>query len=429
MKRPAVVVSRRPRALAVVAFTAVALAACSQAPAEPKKPEPPLPPLQLQPALPAMEKLAAERAQPSEAEQRELRELGDIALQLVEADARLATRAERSLLEHAHAAFVLEPALSHEAVAVRRRAAWLCGRSQQPILQLALLLALKYEKDPETVVWLADALQALGNDAGLAWLDAAIGDERTADQAGQLAIAALRARNVVLPEAPTWEQVRTPLQKLVDDWRQNGTPSLPGAKAPPASELEPRLAAHLITPNGWQLRPVDEARFVFRNLGVLGVPMLCRMAVDERHHLRTMPLEVMANLGHAARSAADAVLPLLGDTASCADAIRALGEIGATQHAVFVRRFLGDPDSELRRASVIALGLLKDEASRATFQKLLRDGKETLDVRVGAAFALRCFGDDADAEAFLAERKEKADYHTGVLTMLRERLPPMVKAK
>lgn len=428
MKHLPVVTAGRTRALARSALLATAaLAACSQAPAEPQKPEPPLPPLLLQPALPAMEKLAAERAQPSEAEQRELRELGDIALQLVEADTRLATRAERSLLEHAHAAFVLEPALKHAEVGVRRRAAWLCGRSQQSILQLALLLALKDEKDPETVVWLADALQALGNDTGLAWLDAAIGDVRTADQAGQLAIAALKARNVALPEAPTWEQVRTPLQKLVADWREHGTPSLPTAKAPPASELEPRLAAHLITPNGWQLRPVDEARFVFRNLGALGVPMLCRMIVDERHHLRTMPLEVLANLGHAARSAADAVLPLLGDTASCADAIRALGEIGATQHAVFVRRFLGDPDSELRRAAVIALGLLKDEASRATFQKLLRDGKETLDVRIGAAFALRCFGDDAEAEAFLAERQQKADYHAGVLTMLRERLPAMAK--
>lgn len=413
--------------MVTAALAAAAFAACSKAPPPPVPRGPTLPPLQLRPVLPEFHALAATRSQPTPAEQNELRELGDIALQLVEADARLATRAERSLLEHPQAGFVLEPALTHEQVAVRRRAAWLCGRSQQPILQLPLLLALKYEKDPETVVWLADALQALGNDAGLAWLDAAIGDTRTADHAGQLAIAALKARNVTLPEAPTWEQVRTPLQKLVADWRENGTPSLPGAKAPPAAELEPRLAAHLVTPENFQLRPQDEARHVLRNLGVLGVPMMCRMIVDERHHLRTMPLEVLANLGHAARSAAEAVLPLLGDTASCADAIRVLGEIGATQHTAYLRRFLGDHDSELRRAAVIALGLLKDEASRATFQKLLRDGKETLDVRVGAAFALRCFGDDAEAEAFLAERQQKVDYHVGVLTMLRERLPAMAK--
>ncbi|MFN7590986.1 MAG: HEAT repeat domain-containing protein [Planctomycetota bacterium] len=413
---------------AVAATLAVAtFAACSKAP-PPQAPQgPTLPPLQLRAVLPEFHALAKTRSQPTPTEQNELRELGDIALQLVEADARLATRAERSLLEHPQAAFVLEPALSHESVAVRRRAAWLCGRSQQPILQLALLLALKYEKDPETVVWLADALQARGNDAGLAWLDAAIGDARTAEHAGQLAIAALVARSVTLPESPTWEQVRTPLQKLVADWRENGTPSLPGAKAPPAAELEARLAAHLVTPDGWQLRPVDEARHVLRNLGVLGVPMMCRMIVDERHHLRTMPLEVLANLGHTARSAADPVLPLLGDTASCADAIRVLGEIGATQHTAYLRRYLGDHDSELRRAAVIALGLLKDEASRAVFEQRLADTKETADVRVGAAFALRCFGDHAAAEAFLAERAQQKDYHPGVLTMLRERLPAMAK--
>jgi HEAT repeat protein len=166
---------------------------------------------------------------------------------------------------------------------------------------------------------------------------------------------------------------------------------------------------------------------VLRNLGVLGVPMMCRMIVDERHHLRTMPLEELANLGHAARSAADAVLPLLGDTAACADAIRVLGEIGATQHTAYLRRYLGDHDSELRRAAVIALGLLKDEASRAVFEQRLADTKETADVRVGAAFALRCFGDHAAAEAFLAERAQQKDYHVGVLTMLRERLPAMAK--
>lgn len=418
------------RRLSVVVATVVtAFTACSKAPPPPVPQGPTLPPLQLRAVLPEFHALAATRHQPTPAEQNELRELGDIALQLVEADARLATRAERSLLEHPQAAFVLEPALTHEQVAVRRRAAWLCGRSQQPILQLALLLALKYEKDPETVVWLADALQALGNDAGLAWLDAAIGDARTADHAGQLAIAALQARGVALPEAPTWEQVRSPLQKLVADWRENGTPSLPGAKAPPAAELEPRLAAHLVTPENFQLRPQDEARHVLRNLGVLGVPMMCRMIVDERHHLRTMPLDELANLGHAARSAADAVLPLLGDTASCADAIRVLGEIGATQHTAYLRRFLSDPDSEQRKAAVIALGRLRDTASRAVFEQKMSDSKETADVRVGSAFALRCFGDHAAAEAFLAERAQKSDYHPGELKKLRERLPPMAQPK
>jgi hypothetical protein len=43
-------------------------------------------------------------------------------------------------------------------------------------------------------------------------------------------------------------------------------------------------------------------------------------------------------------------------------------------------------------------------------------------VRVGAAFGLLCFGDDAAAEAFLAEREAKKDYHEPTLLHLRERL-------
>jgi hypothetical protein len=78
---------------------------------------PALPPLQLQEFLPVLEALAAKLPQPTEAEQRELKELGDIALQLVDADPRTAGRAERTLLEHPRASFVLEPALQHTEIA------------------------------------------------------------------------------------------------------------------------------------------------------------------------------------------------------------------------------------------------------------------------------------------------------------------------
>lgn len=412
--------------LSIVA-TSTLLVACAQDAPKPTWSGPPLPPLHLHDVLGEFEALAKAPAPPPEATQREVRDLADIALRLVEADARLFSRAESALLAHPHAPLALEPALKHKEPGVRARAAWLCARTGQAILQLPLLLALKDEKDPETVVWLAGALLELGNDTGAAWLGAAIDDARTAERAGALAIEALRARKVELPDAPTWDQLRTELARLTSAWRATGEPSLPNAPEPDPRELERRLAAHLITPAGWQLRPVDEARFVLRNLGRRGVPMMARMVVDQRHHLRTMPLKEFANLRQSAHGAADTVLPLLGDVASCADAIRTLGEIGAAQHAPFLRPFLLDPDSELRAAAVKALGVLRDEPSRATFQKLLRDAQETRDVRVGAAFALRCFGDDAEAEAYLADRAQKGDYHASVLAALRERLTTMAR--
>jgi hypothetical protein len=316
----------------------------------------------------------------------------------------------------------------HDEVGVRRRAAWLCGESKQTVLQLPLLLRLKYEKDAETMLWVADALQRLGNDIGLAWLDAGIAHGDTAEQAGQLAIAALRARAVELDEQPTWEAIRGHLQRLHAQWLQRGTPSLPDLPAPDAAQLESRLAAHLITPEGFQLRPVDDARWVMRLAGTLAVPMLARALATDQHYIRTMPLQVLAELGPVGLGAADAVLPLLGDPKTNAYAVRALGAIGARQHLPFVRPLLDHHDSELRAATAIALGLLRDEPSKPALRSKLLANGETMDVRVGAAFALRCFGADAAAEAFLAERQSKGDYHEPILTRLREQLAALDQA-
>ncbi|MBX3461641.1 MAG: HEAT repeat domain-containing protein [Planctomycetes bacterium] len=401
---------------------AVALAACSRAPAPVAPAGPPLPPLQLRPLLPEFDALAARRQAPPAAAQRELRDLADLALQIVAADPRTAGRAERALLEHPGAWWVLEPALQHEDLAVRRRAAWLCGRSSQTVLQLPLLLRLKYEKDPETVVWVADALQRLGNDTGLLWLDAAIAERTTADRAGQLAVEALQARGVDLGDEPTWATLRRELQQCVGRWRATGVPSRPDVPAPDAADLEARLAAHLVTPRGWELRPVDDARWVLRQAGALAVPMLCRALQADLHYIRTMPLQVLAELGHAAAAAADAVLPLLGDPLTAAYAARALGAIGARQHLPFLRPLLGHADSELRTAATHALGQLQDQDSAVALRQRLHDPEETMDVRVGAAFALRCLGPDQEAEAFLAEREGRGDYHAPTLARLRETL-------
>lgn len=410
------------RLVAVALGLACAFAACGHQATDRTPAGPPLPPLPLRPFLADLKALAASMPLPNAATQRELRDLGDLALQLVEADPRTAGRAERSLREHQDAWWVLEPALMHEGVEVRRRAAWLCGQSGQTVLQLPLLLRLKYELDSETVVWVADALARLGNDTGLAWLEAAIGNEATAQAAGTAAVEALRARTVALAEQPTWDDVRQALRAAHATWRERGTSALPGLAAPNRAQLEARVAAHLVTTEGTLLRPVDDARFVLTRAGQLAVPLLTRTLVAAEPYLRTMALQVLAELGPAAAAAAPAVLPLLGDPLTASYAVRTLGELGAKDATLHLRGKLLDTDTELRAAACQALGLLRDEASRESLRARLRDGFETADVRVGAAFGLACFGPDAEAEAFLAEREQKRDYHEATLRRLRERL-------
>lgn len=411
--------SAAPLLLPVMALLATACGGSGEAAAGQV---PPLPAPALQPFVERLKALAATLSPPDPAEQRELRDLGDLALQRSEADARTAARAERTLLDHPAAWWVLEPALADEQVAVRRRAAWLCGRSAHGVLQLPLLLRLKYELDPETVLWAADALQRLGNDSGLAWIDAAIAVDATAEQAGALAVAICRERGLPLGDAPTWAELRAHLQAQHDAWRRNGTPGRPGVPPVDPVQREARLAAHLATTEGTLLRPVDDARFVLTRAGVLGVPLLRRALGASEPYLRTMALQVLADLGPAAAAATPDVLPLLVDPLTASYAMRTLGEIGAVQAVPHLRVRLHDPDVELRAAATQALGLLRDTQSIAPLRVLLRDAAEAMDVRVGAAFGLSCFGPDSEAAAFLAAREAAKDYHEPTLLRLRERL-------
>ncbi|MCA3007303.1 MAG: HEAT repeat domain-containing protein [Phycisphaerales bacterium] len=388
---------------------------------------PKLPPLALQPRIAELKAMAATRSAPTEAAQKELRDLGDIALQLVESDPRTLTLSERALGEHADAWWILEPALAHEQVEVRQRAAWLCGQSRQTALALPLLLRLKYELDPPTVVWVADALARLGNDSGLAWLDAAIGSEATAQAAGASAIEALRARGVALAEQPTWDEVRGALRQHHDAWQQRGTTSLPGTPPPDEKQTQWRLAAHLAASEGTQLRPVDDAKYVMRRAGSLSVPLVTRILDASEPYLRTLALQVLADLGPVARPASSAVLPLLGDPMTSSYAVRTLGECGASEALPFLRPMLGNADLELRTAAARSLGLLRDEPSRALLRARLQDATESMDVRVAAAFGLCCFDGEPEAAAFLADREAKKDYHEQTLARLRERLTALGK--
>ncbi|MBM4062839.1 MAG: hypothetical protein FJ265_17350 [Planctomycetes bacterium] len=399
----------------------VCLCACGgKEPQQP--PAPPLPVPPMAPFLDTLKALAASAPAAPEAARRELQDLGEIALQLVEAEPRTAARAERALLEHAHAAFVLEPALAHAEVAVRRRAAWLCGRSGQGALQLPLLLRLKYELDPEAVLWVADALQHLGNDTGLGWLDAAMGEQRTAQQAGTLAIEICTERGITLPDPPTYAALQQAMRELGEQWRRTGIGSRPGLVAPEPKHVEPRLAAHLVTTEGTLLRPIDDAKYVISRSGALAVPLLVRTLSASEHYLRTVSLGLLADLGPCAASAGPAVQALLGDPFTCCYAMRTLGEIGDATAIPHLRASLRHEDSERRSEAARALGLLRDAESGAALRQRLEDPAETMDVRVHGAFALCCLGPDPAARAFLDERAAKKDYHEATLNRLLERL-------
>ncbi len=388
---------------------------------------PQLPPLQLVPRMAAFKELAAgANLAVDEAALREAKDYAEIALLLVDADERTRARSERALLEHEAAEPALVPFLKHEDAGVRSRAAWLMGRTGKSILQFALLLRLKDETDGDAALWMAEALHRLGNDAGLPWLDAAMDREATAQRAGAMAIELLQADGAELSAEPTWAELQGLLRQRIAAWNRTGKGCRTDAVAPPDERRTAAICArHLSAGEGMQLtqlRPIDEAKFVLTRSGSLGVPSLRTALSAQEPYIRSIVLQILAQLGRAAHAACSEALPLLGDPLTEAYAMRALGELGCEEAAPFLIARLSSADTELRASAAGALGLLGRQDQAPRLMALMQDQNEAMDVRVQAAFGLQLLGDQEQAVAFFGERQRLLDYHEPTLRILQDRL-------
>lgn len=394
------------------------LGACGPRPAEGAE----LPPLKLTPAVPRFTDLAAAvGADPSESARKELAELVELAFG--SGGSRLAARSERALLEREDRAFAFEQGLLHDDAAIRSRCAYELGNAGSRAAVPPLLLRLKYEKDARVRIWVASALAALGNGAGLAVLVESLAIQELADEAGRAALDACKRAGRELGASPTWAKVAETLTEIDRAWRASGNDLVAPTK-PAADETRfvARLARHMLATDGFQLRPVDEARFVVARAGRTAFPLLRTALAAEETYLRNHALEVVIAIGPAAQELAPAVLPLVRDRLSALFAIQALGALGfreALPHLVTATRSL---DPELRSAGVTALGDLGDDRGVPRLEAVLRDAQEAMDVRVRAAASLACLQKGGAGLAFLEERKRLADYHEPTIALLLERV-------
>jgi HEAT repeat protein len=294
------------------------------------------------------------------------------------------------------------------------------GRREQPDALLPLVLRLKYETDPGVRVWVADALIHRGCGAGVAVLLAALRVPATQELAGQRAIEVLRALGDELDEAPTWDALEAALRIHGAHWRDTGT--LRGRALADDATTRARLAALLAALQGFQLRPVDDARFVLSRTGTLALPLLRQAVAASEPFLRTHALEVLRDLGPAASSLAPDVLPLLADALTRTDAARALGAMRATQAVPHLLAWLSSSDLELRTAAAWALGPIGDPRALAPLHARMDDANEALDLRVMAAASVALFELDRPAYRFLHELRAKKGYHEPTLDELIDRV-------
>jgi HEAT repeat protein len=399
----------------------VALAACSHGESDAATVA--LPKLQLSPVVPELEQLRD--GGPARPEQRVMDQLLDLGRSAFapDADARLGPRCRRSLMGEPDAPWALEELLADAQPIVRARAAAALGElGRQPSI-VPMLRRLKDEKDPMVRTWLAAGLAQLGCGGGFADLVVAMNQADTAQDAGTQAIAILKRAGREPGEQPTWQSLQDGLIALEREWLDRGL--LPPATADPVADalLTARVCDRLLLLKGFDLRPVDETKYILGRAGRVGLPLLRRAVLAEDLFLRTHALQILKQLGRAATDLAPLVLPLLGDAdRGCRiAAAEALAAMRCAAAAPFVRAWLADADNELRTAAAACLGPMGDRAAEPLLRARMADAAESMDVRVQAAFSIALFERERPGIHFLRERLAAGDYHEPTVRELIDR--------
>lgn len=382
---------------------------------------PKLPPLNLASKMPVLKELASPATKPATKERlAELSDLMETAFSQ-DASARLQTMAKRSLLEAKDAFWILEQGLEHADANMRSIAAHELGGLGHQASIIPLLKRLKYEQDPKVLVWVTTSLARLGNHGGLPNLVSLMERGDTAQQAGLKSIELLKSLGVETGERPNYGQLKAWLREQHRKWCEKGiVEGVENSKPDPLTTA--RLAEHLTNLQGFALRPVDDARFVLVRAGVLSLELLAKAVHASEPYLRNHALEIARDLGRPARPLGPEILPLLADPLSRTVAAQALGSIGAPECLPHLLGMLESPEPEVRAAAAESLGPLGDKQAIAPLKAILRDQKETMDVRVRAAYSLALFELERPAFEFLKARKAKGDYHEPTIDEMMSRV-------
>ena len=292
--------------------------------------------------------------------------------------------------------------------AVRLQCAYRLGQAGDDRVVPRLLLRLKYEKDFETVYWIADALARMGHLQGIEalfvlWSGAASSGAPSSGAASEELRGNAGARLAELATA----HGQTDAVALRKAWSEG---ALPPERAPSrALELEAwRWIARL---GEWNWRTVDDARFVLEGLEGWVVPMLSEALHEEEVYVRlhaTQCLERRARRGAGAARELEAALiePRIAPTAASA-----LAAIGASEAVPALERAASaSADLELSTAAARALGVLGLARSLPVLEALYASAG-AIDLRQAAAQALLAIEPAHAALSFVREclQDERAD--------------------
>ena len=389
--------------------------------------EPAAPALGLLPAVRRLAEIAAKEPKLPDAEaMKALADLVELSFMPGAADARLAARSQKALFEHPHVLAGLEQGLGHADATVRALCAYQLGLAKSRHSVPLLLLRLKYENEAHARIWVAATLAYLANGSGLGILIESLRKDELAEEAGRAALEIAGKCGKDLGESPSWARVEGALRELERTWLESGAELFamepdPGADA----RVQARLASHMLATEGFQLRPVDEARFVMARRGRAAVPLLRIGLSAQEVYLRSHSLEVVAVLGHPARELFAPTAALLSDRVSVTFALRALGALGSPEAVPHLLMGTRSSDPETRAAAAAGLVDIADASVSVRLRELLHDPAELMDVRVQAAAGLARLDGGGEGIVFLEARKQLGDYHAPTIAILLEKVRRM----
>jgi len=276
---------------------------------------------------------------------------------------------------------------------VRAQCAWRIQSAGLDEAVVRLVLRLKYETDGATVVWIANALASLGNFAGLDGLRVVRDTSPDADARTQAAdrLAAIAG-----------ERGFESGDALYVAWATGDSEDRIRAQQP-SDALRREAWDRIVRLGEFDLRRVDDARFVLARLEPWIVPHLADALADTDVYTRVHTAQVLERRGPRARAAVPTLIAALADPRLGPQAAVALGAIGDRSATPAIEGLLRDGrDLERRTAAARALATLGGPTSIELLASTAKPA-EPLDLRQASAGALVALGEGDAWAPFLLE--------------------------
>jgi HEAT repeat protein len=297
-----------------------------------------------------------------------------------EATQRLAAAELLGVLDHPRAAELLLQQVEQASESwMRSWCAWYLGDTTQDQVLPRLLRRLRYEKDPDTFLWLGRALLHFENYAGLAALEdlARRGvDETQRGKATELLQAAAGRAGVERDQ-------------LAGLWSSQRAEELPQPTPSARLRREVWKLVDELSEEHFQLRGVDDARHVLSNMGPWVAREIASALGDTDAHVRLHTAQVLERMGPRAVSSGPALLAALADPRLAPAAAEALGRVGYPPAVpALAARSAPGQSHELRVAALRALGRTGLAQGLPSLRAAFRPDTEPTDLCQAAATAM-----------------------------------------